>query len=92
MTLQPSWTGDMNCPECGAPGEPLPLDWPGIVFPGPEVQDRVNRSKYRRGQMPSGRKMLEWASTHGLRFTIDADGLRCERVTRASGSPRPASR
>jgi hypothetical protein len=74
------WTGDLACPECGSPGEPLPLDWPAIVFPSGDVADRVSRSKYRKGQMPSGRKMLEWAKAHDLCFTIDADGLQCERL------------
>jgi hypothetical protein len=74
------WDGDLNCPECGAPGQPLPLDWPAIVFPGVDVQSRVSRCKYRGAAIPSGRKMIEWARTYGLRFTVDADGLRCERA------------
>ena len=56
------------------------LDWPAIVFPSGAPADRVARSKYRLGQIPSGRKMLEWAKAHGLRFVVDADGFRCERV------------
>ncbi len=59
---------------------PEPLDWPAIVFPGPTAAERVARSKYRRGALPSGRKMQEWAKAHGLRFVVDADGL---TVTRA---------
>jgi len=75
------WSGDLACPECGAPGQPLPLDWPAIVFPTNSGSDRVQRSKYRNGLLPSGRKMQQWAKEHGLRFTVDADGLRCERAT-----------
>jgi len=56
-----------------------PLDWPAIVFPGPDASSRVQRHKYRKGALPSGRKMQEWAGLHGLRFTVDGDGLRCER-------------
>jgi len=74
------WNGELSCPECGAPGEPLPFDWLAIVFPGKNVQSRVRRSQYRNGQLPSGRKMVEWAKAHGLLFTVGADGVRCERV------------
>jgi hypothetical protein len=74
------WTGGLNCPECGAPGEPLPLDWPAIVFPGPEPGQRVARCKYRAGALPSGRKMREWSERYGLRFVVDADGVRAEKL------------
>jgi hypothetical protein len=57
------------------------FDWPAIVFPTNSGSDRVQRSKYRNGLLPSGRKMRQWAKEHGLRFTVDADGLRCERAT-----------
>lgn len=68
-----------GCDRC-RDGWVKPLDWPAIVFPSGAPPDRVARSKYRLGQVPSGRKMLEWAKAHGLRFVVDADGLRCERV------------
>ena len=59
--------------------ERLP-DWPAIVFPNNDASSRVQRSKYRNGQLPSARKMVEWAREHGLRFVVDADGVRCERM------------
>jgi len=58
-------------------------DWPRhVVFSSKnDFSDRAARYKYRAGQLPSARKMIEWAAAHDLRFTVDADGLRCERIT-----------
>jgi bifunctional ADP-heptose synthase (sugar kinase/adenylyltransferase) len=64
-------------------------DWPALVtFSDNPASNHTQRSQYRAGKLPSARKMIEWARAHGLRFTIDADGVRAERV-RAADDSRP---
>jgi hypothetical protein len=56
-------------------------DWPAIVtFSESPASNHTQRSQYRRGKLPSVRSLIKWAKAHGLRFVVDADGLRCERV------------
>ena len=62
---------------------PLPLlEWTAIVTPRGNVTGpaSVTRSRLRAGHVPSGSTMIRWARQHGLRFTVDAEGVRCERV------------
>jgi len=56
------------------------LDWPAIVFPSSAPADRVRRSQYRNGTLPTTRSLIRWAAEHGLRFVVDADGVRAERI------------
>ena len=57
-------------------------DWPALVtFSDNQASNHTQRSQYRRGKLPSVRSLIKWAKAHGLRFVVDADGLRCERVS-----------
>jgi hypothetical protein len=56
-------------------------DWPSLVtFSENTASNHTQRSQYRRGKLPSVRSLIRWAKAHGLRFVVDADGMRCERV------------
>jgi|GEM_PF-7094497 len=62
-------------------------DWPSLVtFSDNPASNHTQRSQYRRGKLPSARSMIKWAKEHGLRFVVDADGIRAERVAPPQGA------
>jgi hypothetical protein len=56
-------------------------DWPSLVtFSENPASNHTQRSQYRKGKLPSVRSLIKWAKAHGLRFVVDAGGMRCEKV------------
>ena len=89
------WNGGLICPECGGPGEPLPPPavWPDrVVFSTNKSSDNASRSRYRLGRVsPTLATVQRWCEEQGLRFTVDANGVWCERVSTLA-SPGRSSR
>lgn len=87
---------DQLCDKCGGAGCPgcrsglvneRRNDWPALVrFSSNPNSDSVTRSRYRTGKVsPTLAAVARWCREQGLRFTVDADGVRVER-TEPSGA------
>ncbi len=64
------------------PKHHTPAIWPALViFSTNKASDSVTRSRYRKGShSPTLATVQRWCLEQGLRFVVDGDGVRCERV------------